>query len=151
MEDAAMAKRILVPLDRETQHEAVLPLVADLARAAGATVRLLHVADIPDNIVNDDGFIVAYTDQETQRLETEWRDGLRPAEATLSALPVEHTVRFGDPVAEILAEATDFDADLIVVTTTRRSAVRCGLVGSVADQLVRRARASVLLLRPAVM
>jgi len=144
-----MAKRILVPLDRETEHEAVLPLVADLARAGGATVRLVHVAAVPDIIVDDAGFVVAYTDQETQRLETEWRDGLRPAEATLSALPIEHTVRFGNPADEILAEATDFDADLIVVTTTRRSAVRCGLLGSVADQLVRRAPASVLVLRPA--
>jgi nucleotide-binding universal stress UspA family protein len=143
-----MSKRILVPLDRQTEHEAILPLVAELARAGGATIRLLHVAAIPDNIVNDDGFLVAYADQEMQRLETEWRDGLLHAEVPLAALPVEHIVRFGDPVDEILMEAKEFDADLIVVTTTRRSVVRCGLLGSVADQLVRRARPSVLLLRP---
>jgi nucleotide-binding universal stress UspA family protein len=65
------------------------------------------------------------------------------------ALPVEHAIRFGEPVDEILAEAEAFDADLIVVTTTRRSAVRFALLGSVADQLIRRARPPVLLLRPA--
>jgi nucleotide-binding universal stress UspA family protein len=144
-----MAKRILVPLDRETEHEAILPLVADIARAGGATVRMLHVAAVPDNVVNDDGLLVAYADQEMQRLETEWRDGLLPAEAALAPLALEHAVRFGEPVHEILFEAAEFDADLIVVTTTRRSAVRCGLLGSVADQLVRRAKPSVLLLRPA--
>ena len=41
-----MAKRILVPLDALERSEAVLPLVADLARGAGSTVRLLHVADL---------------------------------------------------------------------------------------------------------
>lgn len=42
-----MAKRILVPLDRRERAETVLPLVADMARAGGATVRLLHVAPLP--------------------------------------------------------------------------------------------------------
>jgi len=144
-----MAKRILVPLDRETEHEAILPLVADLARAGGATVRLLHVAPLPDTIVDDDGRVLAYTDQEMQRLEAEWRDWLLPAESTLPPLAIEHVVQFGEPVEQILAEAAAFDADLIVVTTTRRSAVRFALLGSVADQLVRRAKAPVLLLRPA--
>ena len=144
-----MAKRILVPLDRETEHEAILPIVADIARAGGATVRLVHVGATPDNIVNDDGLTVVYAGQEMQRIETEWRDGLLPAEVVLASIAVEHVVRFGQPVDEILAEAAKFHADLIVVTTTRRSVVRCGLLGSVADQLVRRAGPSVLVLRPA--
>jgi nucleotide-binding universal stress UspA family protein len=143
-----MAKRILVPLDRETEHEAILPVVADLASAGGAIIRLLHVAPMPDNVVNDDGLIVAFADQEMQRLEVEWHDALAPALAMLPPLSVEHAMRFGEPVAQILAEATEFDADLIVVTTTRRSAVRLALLGSVADQLVRRAKPPVLLLRP---
>ncbi len=144
-----MAKRILVPLDRETEHEAILPVVADLARGAGATVRVLHVAAVPDTLVDDDGRVIAYADQEMQRLEVEWRDWLRPAEAALPPLAIEHAVRYGEPVEEILAEAAEFGADLIVVTTTRRSAVRCALLGSVADRLVRLAKPSVLLLRPA--
>jgi len=144
-----MAKRILVPLDRETEHEAILPLVADLARGGGATVRMLHVARTPDNVLNAAGRVVAYVDQEMLRLEVEWRDWLLPAESALPPLAIEHAVRFGEPVEQILAEAAEFDADLIVVTTTRRSAVRCALLGSVADQLVRRAKAPVLLLRPA--
>src|SRR5207247_861611 len=38
--DRVMAKRILVPLDLTEDTEAVAPLVADLARGRGATVRL---------------------------------------------------------------------------------------------------------------
>ncbi|PYN05671.1 MAG: universal stress protein, partial [Candidatus Rokuibacteriota bacterium] len=41
-----MAKRILVPLDQSPPAEAVLPLVGEVARGGGATVRLLHVAPI---------------------------------------------------------------------------------------------------------
>ena len=37
-----MAKRILVPLDRSDAAQSVLPLVADMARSNGATVRLLN-------------------------------------------------------------------------------------------------------------
>jgi hypothetical protein len=99
-----MTKRILVPLDRETEHEAILPLVADIARGGGATVGRLHVAPMPDNIVNDDGRVIAYVGQEMQRLEVEWRDWLLPAEATLPPLAVQHAVRFGEPVEQILAE-----------------------------------------------
>ena len=38
-----MVRRILVPLDGSAESEAVLPPVAELARAEGAAVRLLHV------------------------------------------------------------------------------------------------------------
>jgi nucleotide-binding universal stress UspA family protein len=66
-----MAKRILVPLDRTSTSEAVLPFVSDLAHGAGSTVRLLRVEPVPNNVVSDSGRVVAYTDQEMARLEAE--------------------------------------------------------------------------------
>jgi nucleotide-binding universal stress UspA family protein len=143
-----MAKRILVPLDVTTDHEAILPLVADLARGSGATIRLLHVAPVPDIVVNREGLVIAYADQETSRLETEWLDSVHSSDPLLSGVPVEPAIRFGDPVEEILAEAEAFDADLIVVTTTCRSAVKRSLLGSVAEEIVRRAKPGVMLVRP---
>lgn len=143
-----MAKRILVPLDRTTDHEAILPLVADMARGSGATVRLLQVAPVPDVVVNDEGLVIAYADQETSRLETEWRDTVHASEPLLGGVPVEPAIRFGNPAEEILAEADAFDADLIVVTTTCRSAVKRSLLGSVAEEIVRRAKPAVALVRP---
>jgi uncharacterized membrane protein HdeD (DUF308 family) len=67
-----MAKRILVPLDNTTEHEAILPLVADMARGSGATVRLMHVAPVPASVVAGAGRVVAYADQEMDRLQHEW-------------------------------------------------------------------------------
>lgn len=143
-----MAKRILVPLDRSPVGEIALPIVAAAARAGGATVRLVHVEPVPENRVNEDGQVVAYADQEMARLEAEGRDYLRTVQAQLDGADVECVVRFGDPVAEILREAEAFGADLIAVTTQGRSALGRVFLGSVAEHILRKAQAPVMLIRP---
>ena len=143
-----MAKRILVPLDQSVLAEGVLPLVDDLARGEGAVVRLLYVSPAPHTRVSEDGLVVAYADQEMQRLEAEGRDYLSKAEVQLGGVTVECVVRFGDPLDEILREAAAFDADLITVTTAGRSGLSRAILGSVAEQVMRKAEVPVLLLRP---
>jgi nucleotide-binding universal stress UspA family protein len=144
-----MAKRILVPLDHTTAYDVILPVVADIARGSGATVRLLHVAPAPEPVVSE-GRVVVYANQETSRLENEWLSTLQVSEPLLIGVPVERRVRFGAPVEEIVNEAEAFDADLIIVTTTSRSSLKRGVLGSVAEQVMRRAKPPVLLLRPAL-
>jgi len=145
-----MAKRILVPLDHGSDYEAILPVVADLARGSGATVRLLHVAPVPGNIVNSEGRVVAYAEQEMTRLEHAWLSSLQVSEPLFVGVTVERTVRFGDVAEEIMSEIDAFEADLVIVTTACRSSVKRGLLGSVAEQVVRRAKPPVLLLRLAL-
>ena len=142
-----MAKRILVPLDQSPEAEAVIPVVAATARDSGGTVRLLCVKPVPENRVNEEGRVVAYADQEMARLEAEGLDYLRTVETQLGMAGVECVVRFGDPVAEILKEAEAFGADLIAVTTGGRSALGRAILGSVAEQVVRKAEPSVMLMR----
>jgi len=144
-----MPKRILVPLDETTEHEAILPLIADIARPARATVRLLHIASPPDNVVTEDGQVIAYMDQEAARLRVQWLDYLRSVEGLLLDVDLEREVRFGDPLHEVLAEAEEFGADLIAVTTSSRKTLKSRLMGSVALDLMKRAKMPVLLLRPA--
>jgi nucleotide-binding universal stress UspA family protein len=141
-------KRILVPLDLKTDPDAVARVVADAARGAGATVRLLHVAPVPDAVVDVDGRIIAYADQEGARLEAEALDYLRTVEIELDGIPVEPVVRFGDPAAEILREADEFGADLIVLTTPRGTSLTRLLLGGTVASVYRRADAAVMLLRP---
>lgn len=141
-----MAQRILVPLDETVQAESVLGMVADMARGAGAAVRLLHVAPAPDNVVSD-GRVVAYADQEGARLENEGLDYLRAVEVRMNGFPVESAVRFGDPVTEILAEAEAFGADLIVMSTKAASGISRVVLGSVAEQVLRKAAPAVMLFR----
>lgn len=139
-----MAKRILVPLDRSETSRSVLPVVADMARGSGGTVRLLHVAPIPTERVGDDGRVVAYASQEMERIEFSRRDCLKTAQAELEGVPVESVVRFGDPTREILVEAEAFGADLIAVTTGRRRWLQ-HLLRGVAGKLVRRSAVPVML------
>src|SRR5712664_1017669 len=71
-----MAKRILVPLDGEERSEAIVPLVAAVARDAGATVRLLRVYPVPERVEGKHGRTVEYVDQARGRLAEEGREPL---------------------------------------------------------------------------
>jgi nucleotide-binding universal stress UspA family protein len=148
-QEDSMAKRFLVPLDHRSLAEPSMAIVADAARAAGGTVRLLHVAPVPGIVVTPDGRTVAYADQETSRIEAQHLDELRRFEPTFAGMAVEAVVRFGEPVEEILAESDSYGADVIVVMTTCRNGLTRTLLGSVAEQLVRKAGPVVMLLRPA--
>ena len=115
-----MAKRILVPLDGSESAEVAATLAADLARGSGGGVRLLQVYPVPEHRVSSTGRVVAYADQEMERLSAEGRDYLESVEAQLAPVPTETVVRFGEPEQEILVEAEAFDADMIVVPAARR-------------------------------
>lgn len=142
-------KRILVPLDLTPDSESVLPLVADIARGAGATVRLLHVAPDAEALVNEHGQVVVYVEQEEASLEASARDGLLSAAPMLEGIPVETAVRFGDPDEMIVREAADFGADVIVLSTRCRTGLGRFAPGGTATHVCRAADCAVLLLRPA--
>jgi nucleotide-binding universal stress UspA family protein len=142
-----MAKRILVPLHEAVDADNMVKTIGTLARDAGATVRLLHVAPLPDTIVDDDGRVLAYADQEGERLEAEALDFLHAASIGLEGLAVECGVRFGDPVEQILKEAEAWGADLIAMTTRGRGCIERALMGSVAEQVFRKAPTAVTLYR----
>src|SRR5919198_2139479 len=113
-----MAKRILAPLDTRDGCDAIVPVLAGLARGSGSTVRLLRVFPVPERVIGPHGRTIAYADQEMARLEIEGLGELHRIEAQLDGLPVERVVRFGDPVEEILHESDAFDADLIALSTS---------------------------------
>ena len=140
-----MAKRILVPLDRSETSRSVIPVVADMARGSGGTVRLLSVAPVPPERVTDDGRVVAYVSQEMERIEHSQLDYLKEIEEGLDGVAVESVVRFGDPAEEIVLEADAFAADLIAVTAEDRGWLG-HLRGSVADRVLHKSDVPVLLL-----
>jgi len=141
-------KKILLAVDRSARAEAEANLVANTARGAHATVRLLHVASEASAIHDTDGRVVVYADQETASRMGEGLDFLRTLEIHFAGVPVESVVRFGDPVAQILDEADIFGADLIVVGTAGRTGIGRVLLGSVAERVFAKAAIPVMLLRP---
>jgi nucleotide-binding universal stress UspA family protein len=142
-----MPKRILVPLDGTESSEAIVPVVAALASGSGASLRLLHVAPVPETVVGSHGRVVAYVDQQMDRITAEGLRDLERIEAQLEGTPVESTVRFGDPVEEILIEGEAFDADLIALAAPSQGRLRRALLPGVADQVTRKAPMPVLVLR----
>ena len=140
-----MAKRILVPLDMDERSEAVLPLVVDLARAGGATVRLLHVTPYSRTRFSEDNRVLHYAHQQEERDAAQAMQHLQSLEPLLDGVAVEQRVRIGDPGEEILREANAFGADAIVL---RASPWRWWprTLGRVVRQVRARAEAPVLLL-----
>jgi len=146
-----MAKRILVPVDNEERAEAVVGLVADLARSSGATVRLLHVGPLPQTRLDAHGRVIAYQSQDLERMESVARARLTVFGHTqLDGVPVEVRVRCGDAVDEIVNEAEVFGADLIAVPAPRYRWWRPRRVGGLVARLLRRTDTPVMLFAGAV-
>ena len=141
-------KRILVPLDGRETAEAVVPVVAALARDTGAAVRLLRIFPLPSQVTTPQGFMVASIDQEMARLESRALSDFAPAELALAELPVETVVRYGDPIEEIAREAEVFGADMIALTSGRRGRLRSALAPGIAQRVQTRTATPTLVLYP---
>jgi len=141
-----MYKKILIPLDHSFGTENALKIVVDLARANGSVVRLLHVTRRPAAVVVN-GRVVAYADQESERLKYEAEVYLREVARRLAGFAVEYAVRFGDAAEEIIEEARESGADLIAMATHGRTGVSRLLLGSVAEAVLRRSEVPVVLVR----
>ncbi|HEY3099106.1 MAG TPA: universal stress protein [Methylomirabilota bacterium] len=158
-----MAKRILVPVAANERAEAIVPVVAALARDGGGTVRLLTVQPLPPTRFDeyartpptygyDVGFthdvqrrVLTYGHAHEARVESETLERLRQLEPLLDGVPVERAVRFGDVVDEIVLEAEAFDADFVAFTERRRPWWRPALA-RIVDRVRARVRVPVLAL-----
>jgi nucleotide-binding universal stress UspA family protein len=146
---AVHVTRILVPLDGSALAEASLPMARRLAADLGVPIHLVRVVDF--DIVRASVEAGAEAAQDTARAQ----DGIvRQANAYLAEqvqalrdqdLLATSEVRSGAPATELLAAARE--GDLIVLTTRERGGLARWLLGSVADELVRRAPGPVLLVR----
>lgn len=149
-----MYRKILVPLDGSEISEAVLPHVATLAQCTGAQVILLRVIAQPvyETVFGDT--VVTHNAPPVEE------SGNRAhAEGYLQRVAFDHfedttNVIFevsGGPIAEtILDFATGVEADLIAMSTHGRNGLARMVIGSVADEIVRRSHLPVLLVRPEV-
>jgi nucleotide-binding universal stress UspA family protein len=143
-------KRILVPIDFSHNSDVALQYAVELAQPLGASVHLLHVVENP--LAAGMWSSSVYT-SEVPGLQV---DVVRDAEHRLEQMiptiagvryGLEHTVRIGPAAETIVDFASDELADLIVMGTHGRTGLGHALIGSVAEQVVRRAPCPVLTLR----
>lgn len=147
MADTKGRDTILVPLDGSEAGASALEVAGMLARVTGAPIRLLQVAPTPKAIMSE-GEVIAYEDQEAERLKAEAQDSLKAAATRLAGLTVETAVRFGDPAGQIVAEARECGASLITMPTHGRGGLARMVMGSVAEAVVRTAPCPVITISP---
>jgi nucleotide-binding universal stress UspA family protein len=132
-------RTILHPTDFSEPSQRALQLACSLARDQGARLVLVHVAARPAAVYGEAILI------------PEPEDYLKPLKRQLDQLPVpdstvavERRLEEGDAVPDILRVAQETGADLIVMGTHGRTGLGRLLMGSVAEQVVRKAPCPVL-------
>ncbi|MDX1395541.1 MAG: universal stress protein [Gemmatimonadota bacterium] len=138
--------RILAPVDFSSNTAPGVELAADLARRFSARLDLVHVIDIPV-LPEFYGPVMAPSlnlDQAVERAHEE----LAGVTADLGDIDVHTDIRVGGAATQIL-EAAEDGVDLIVIPTHGYSGWDRLLLGSVAENVLRRADCPVFTLKPA--
>ena len=134
-------RTILGAADFSACSEDAFRVARALARDYRARLLVLHVAT-PPPFVTPGELHKALQRPDGYRAELEGR--LRLAYAADSPAGVEYRVEEGNPAVEILAAARAARCDLIVMGTHGRTGLGRVLLGSVAEQVVRKAACPVL-------
>jgi nucleotide-binding universal stress UspA family protein len=142
-----MYRSILVPLDGLTFAEHALPAALSLARRTEGSLHvvLVHTAFVyvESGLIYDDR-----VDRQLREQEQGYLEAVVKRLKAASPVPVTWALRDGLVADGICEQATASSADLIVMTTHGRGPLSRFWLGSVADDLVRRAPVPVLLVRP---
>ncbi|HEY9236437.1 MULTISPECIES: universal stress protein [Phenylobacterium] len=136
---------ILVTVDIEdpTNTERELKRAREIAEASGARITLVNVRTPRSSRYN------AYLPKSFDADEQAFHEGELAkwiGKLGTTTWPVSTKVRVGGVAGEILAEARESEADLIIVGSHQPSAMS-RLLGSNAERIVREARVSVLVAR----
>ncbi|HEX4588933.1 MAG TPA: universal stress protein [Gemmataceae bacterium] len=132
-------KKILYPTDFSSySNQAYLTAVA-LAEANKASLTVLYVYP---GVVE-----AAEAERDEQQDRRYWRSQLEQIRPANPNIPVSHVFLEGDAATEISRYAADANMDLIVMGTHGRTGLDRMLLGSVAEQTLRAAPCSVLIVK----
>jgi nucleotide-binding universal stress UspA family protein len=136
-------RNILFPTDFSEQSVAAFHLASALARDHRARMTVLHVRETP--VVPFAEFGAVPPDDVPPR--TELLERLGQFEPPDESTNVDYFVADGWPAEEIVRAATDRGCDLIVMGTHGRTGLGRLLMGSVAEEVMRKAPCPVLTLK----
>jgi nucleotide-binding universal stress UspA family protein len=143
-------RRILMPVDGSAEGLAALSHVERLARASGAEVVLLTVAEPVPALGATAGMAVAPVAMAPPVAALEaLLDAPRRALQQLG-IRARALVAYGPSATEILVASEREEVDLIAMTTHARHGVERWVLGSVTEEVLRHGRRPVLVLRAAV-
>lgn len=136
-----MYDTVLLPTDGSESTETVVEHARDVAVRRGADVHVLYVVDDRAFLTMDDDRAAEMTDELREEGERATAEVAAAFEA--DDLDVTTEIRRGDPGDQILAAATDRDADLVVMGSHGADPTR-NLLGSVSQAVVTEASIPVL-------
>ena len=145
-------RRILCPTDFSPLAAVALPPALRLAKAGGAELVLLHVLSLAALSPFPDISGEVWTRLEREAREAaqgELQKDVAQIKRSAPRLRVRSLLCEGVPSEEILRAARRLRCDLIVLATHGRTGLRHVLLGSVAENVVRRGPCPVLTVRPA--
>ena len=138
-----MYKKILIPLENSTADRAILQHIKPLAKCAGASLLLMHVAD---------GWVARNYERlnlaESEEMRTD-RVYLESVAKSLRAdgFEVDHVLAMGEPSDEIVKFTRKHKVDLIAMSTHGHRFISDLLYGSTADKVRHLVDVPVLLLK----
>lgn len=149
--DACPFKRILVPLDGHTEHEAGLVPAKALARASDASLSFLTVVPTRERLHGTaglTGYLMPSSTQAKLDAAVETAQGYLADIVAVSrdeGLDASGFVTRGDPLAEIRRFSTDRHIDTIAIGTHGKAGTEAFWRGSLAQRLIRASVCSLLL------
>ena len=144
-----MFRSILVPLDGSAFAEQALPLATDVACKAGAALNLVRVHMLYALTEPACAWLPFYPSADAALKQQEQAYlGAVSQRLTCPKKPIASCLAVGMEADAILEQAQASKVDLIVMTTHGRGPASRFFLGSVADEVVRRAPVPVVLLRP---
>lgn len=131
-------RTILHPTDFSPNSAYALQLAGALARDYGARLVILNVV-IPPTVIYGETAVANTSDAMAEEASHQLERLPLP-----EGIHVEHRVKEGNPEEEIVCLAEELGADLIVMGSHGRTGLQRLLMGSVAEQVMRKASCPVL-------
>ena len=133
------ASKILFPTDFSTTGQHALEMATDLAKSRGAKLLIVHVEEPP---MAYGGGELYYGIEEPDREQL--KRMLSEVVPTDPAVPCEHRLMVGSPATAVVHLAEQEGVEMIVMPTHGRTGLLRVLMGSVAEEVVRKAKCPVL-------
>jgi nucleotide-binding universal stress UspA family protein len=131
-------KKILLATDFSSTGQLALKMASTFARECGATLLITHVEEPP--IVYGGEYYYGQNEPDRAALKNMLAD-VKPTDASV---PFEHHLLVGQPAMAIVEFAEKQGVEMIVISTHGRTGIVRLLMGSIAEEIVRKATCPVL-------
>jgi nucleotide-binding universal stress UspA family protein len=145
-QDVAVFNRIIVAIDDSQYAYAVMETAAKLTSLTHSDVVVLTVIRMPA-LVGSEGEINTTSITEEEKMVQSFHKSLMDKYFSHQQILIESKILYGDPADKICQYAEAIDADLVVIGTHGRGAIRAALLGSVSEKVVRNCKRSVLVVK----